>query len=205
MAIKSNTLFGNGRDDDRISGFKKVDLSVTTEYNNGFDELIGGMVVCSDGSVDASGKTIHLFNGQTALSAVNGLPLGLVYENTKPYPATTSGDNAAGVGHDSLDYARGGIYSAFHRPGNFVDVFDDFRNTAQIGSPAQNFSCPFVATDTFAVGSSVYATPQGSSYGMGRLTTDPTSATAIIGTVRANNGLSGNLQQFTIELGIRGL
>jgi hypothetical protein len=40
---------------------------------------------------------------------------------------------------------------------------------------------------------------------MGRLTTTATSATAIIGTVRANNGLSGNLQQFTIELGIRGL
>ncbi len=207
MAIRnSTTLFKQGRDDDRLTGFKKKTLSAVGEYNSGVDELIGGMVVCSDGSVDPTGLTIHLFNGQSAYSSANGGPLGLVYENTRPFPQT-SGDESQGRGGDTLDYARGNIYSIFHRPGNFVDIWDDGRNTAQIGNASkQNFSCPFVATESFVAGTKVFATDSGSDYGMGRLTTTATSATALIGIVRASlDGATGADQQFTLELTVQSL
>ena len=210
MAIKTSTVLGNGRDDDRISGFSKATLSGATNFNGGIDQLIGGLVVCQDNS-DITGKTLKLFQGAVALAVTNPLPLGLVFENTVGYSSVASGDYAAGKGFDSLDYARGGVYSVFHRPGNFVDVYDDGRNTAQVtvdvnGAPsaAQNFSCPFNAAESFPVGTPVYVTGKATSGSCaGRLTATATGATAIVGVVRASNGLSGNQQIFTIELGIR--
>ena len=77
MAIKTSTILGNGRDDDRISGFSKATLSGATAYNGGIDQLIGGLVVCQDNS-DITGKTLKLFQGAVALGVANPLPLGLV-------------------------------------------------------------------------------------------------------------------------------
>jgi hypothetical protein len=210
MAIKTSTILGNGRDDDRISGFIKVAAGWggASYFNGGIDAIIGGTVVCSDAS-DVTGKSLRPFQGAVAISNANPMPFGLVFENTKPYASVASGDQAAGRGFDSLDYARGGEYSIFHRPGNFVDLYDDGRDTTQItpdvssGTP-QNFSCPFVAADNFAVGDLVYATGAATVGKVaGRLTRVNTAATVVIGWVRAINGLSGNQQIFTLELNIR--
>ena len=141
MAIRSATQIGVGRDDDRWSpGFAK----------QAADVMFGGRVV-SQLQTDATGKTLEFYDGSLTLSSTNGVPLGLVYENTNPFSAVASGDSAAGSGFDGIDYARGGLYSVFHRPGNLVDVFDDARDAAQVarnlnggGTSLQNTSAPFI-------------------------------------------------------------
>ena len=195
MALRTTTAFQNGRDDDRSSGFKR----------SASERFFGGMVVTQD-NTDASGLTIKPFNGVAALAAANPLPLGLVFESNVQFPSAPSDpDQFAGKGFDNLDYARGGLFSAFHRPGNFIEVYDDGRSSTLVnrtensGGPSNQVeSAPFIVTDTFTVGLTVYATSEG------LLTTNSATATAVIGTVRAGAG-SGADQIFTIELGIRNI
>ncbi len=196
MIRPSSILLGAGRDDDRWSpGFKKA-ASAT---------LYGGMAVTQDNS-DTTGKTIKPFAGQTALSATNPLPLGLVFESSVLFPVTntTNPDGQAGYGYDNLNYARGGLYSVFHRPGNLVDVLDDGRNTVAVdrtvnggGTSSQAASIPFIAADNWAMGDTVYATPEGL---LTRVSTGTIGA-AKIGIVRAVSG-SGASAILAIELGI---
>lgn len=199
MAIRSAIQFGAGRDDDRLSpGFKKA--------ATGVGNLFGGQVVTSD-TTDASGKTIKLFNGQGAVSTTNPKPLGLVFESSVLFPVTNTAnpDGQAGYGYDNINYARGGVYSVFHRPGNIVEVFDDGRATNLVNrvtnagpTNSQPESAPFITSDSYVVGSPVYAT------GEALLTSDSTGATAEIGVVRAVSG-SGAAAILTIELGITSL
>jgi len=157
MALRSATQFGAGRDDDRWSpGFA---IAAGTA-------LFGGECVTQD-PTDLTGKTIHVFGG--VIDATHPFPLGLVYENTNAFtPGGASGDQAAGRGFDGLDYARGSLYSTFHRPGNVIDVVNDYRDTTVVaralnggGANNQGASCPFIASDAFAIGDAVYATAAG--------------------------------------------
>ncbi len=192
MAIRSATQLGVGRDDDRWSpGFAK----------QAADVMFGGLVV-SQLTTDASGKTLAIFNG--VVDSTHPVPLGLVYENTFPFRGIASGDNAAGNGFDSIDYARGNEYSVFHRPGNLVDVFDDGRDTAQIartlnggGTSLQNTSAPMIVADSWVVGSRIWSTAAG------LLTvTAPTAGTAAqIGYSRAVSGSGADLL-ISVELAI---
>ena len=197
MAVRiSSILMGAGRDDDRLSGFA-LPLTGTA--------LMGGQVVTSDETV-SDGKTLKLFNGGAVVSGTNALPLGLVIESTNPYPGGgASGDQAAGVGFDSLDYARGGMYSVFHRPGNLVDLYDDGRDTTQVTLNAgfQNNSCPFVANRTWIVGGGLWATALVALGKMGIIdNADAIGAgSARIGTLRAISGTGGETI-LTIELNI---
>lgn len=195
MAIRSSTLLGVGKDDDRWSpGFQKASTAT----------LYGGMVVTQDNS-DTSGKTIKPFAGQTAIGAANPFPLGLVFESSVLFPVTntTNPDGQAGYGYDNLNYARGGLYSVFHRPGNLVDVYDDGRNKTDVdrtlmsgATQAQGASCPFITSASWAIGDTVYCTPEG------LLTRDNDRASVIIGTVRAVSGSDENAV-LAIELGLR--
>ena len=194
MAIKTSTLMGTGRDDDRWSPGFVIPAGVV---------LYGGMVVTQDLAAvlpQIPAKTLKPFNG---VAGTDPLPVGLVYENTTAFlPGGASGDQAAGKGFDSLDYARGGMYSAFHRPGNIVDVFDDGRDTTSVsrarnagGAQFQGKSAPFIITDSFTVGVPVFCTTEG------LLTVDNTGATTKIGIVRAVEG-SGATTRFSLELQI---
>ncbi len=159
--IRSSSLLGVGRDDDRWSpGFSKVST----------DTFFGGMVVTQLAS-DATGKTLQhggIAGSEGIINADSPFPLGLVFEATNP-PLNTfaNGDTAAG-NFDSSAYAKGGAYSVFHRPGNLVDVLDDQRNTNQVarvkngsGTNTQNTSAPFIVSDAWAVGLPVYYTEEG--------------------------------------------
>jgi hypothetical protein len=195
MALRSATQIGLGRDDDRWSpGFIIAADTV----------LYGGEVVTQD-PTDASGKTIKVFGGVIVpgvLTTSFPFPIGLVYENTNAFtPGGASGDRAAGRGFDSLDYARGSNYSVFHRPGNVIDVFNDYRNTVLVnraknggGTSSQSTSCPFIASDNFAIGDLLYATVDG------LLTnTSPGAGTVVIlGHVRAASG-TGEDQVISVE------
>lgn len=184
--IRSSTLLGVGRDDDRWSpGFGK----------QASDTLYGGLVV-TNLTTDATGKTIKPFGvagSQGIITAASPFPLGLVFEATNPPLQTfASGDNAAG-NFDSSAYAKGNSYSVFHRPGNLVDVLDDQRNTTQVarvknggGTNTQNASAPFIVSDTWSVGAPVYSTEEGL-----LTTTAPTTAASSyvrVGFVRAVSG-----------------
>jgi hypothetical protein len=157
MALRSSTQIGLGRDDDRWSPGFSVPAGTT---------LFGGEVVTQD-TTDLTGKTLIVFGG--VIDGTHPFPLGLVYENTNAFtPGGASGDKAAGRGFDSLDYARGGMYSVFHRPGNLIDVLNDFRDTTVVaraknggGNNNQGRSCPFIASDAFAIGDQLYATSEG--------------------------------------------
>jgi hypothetical protein len=190
--LQTNTQLGVGRDDSRWSpGF--VIPSGTVLY--------GGEVV-TQLTTDLTGKTLQVFSG--AITSTMPFPIGLVWENTTAFgPGGASGDSAAGVGFDSLDYARGNEYSVFHDPGNVIDVLDDQRNTTQVvqtlnggGTVTQNASAPFITTDSFAIGNVLYATVAG------LLTiTPPGSGTIVaLGVVRATSGTPGTDQQvITVE------
>ncbi len=81
-------------------------------------------------------------------------------EPTTGYPnIAANGDTGAGLGFDTQDYAKGGLYSVFHRLGNMVDVYDDLRDRTQvtINAAAQNKSCPFIANRNYAVGDGIFA------------------------------------------------
>jgi hypothetical protein len=191
MAVRiSSYLLGNGQSDDRTTGF-----TAASTFNG-----ISGTVMTQD-PTDTTGMTIKKFDGSAVISSTNPLPLGLLIEPTRGSTnAAANGDTAAGQNFDTVDYARGGNYSLFHRPGNFVDVYDDFRDTTQatINGASQNASCPFVANRTWAVGDSVYAEANA--------LLDNVNAQAVggarIGTVRAVSG-SGAELILCIELGIR--
>ncbi len=192
MAIRSTTQLGVGRDDDRWSpGFKK----------SAADVMFGGLVM-SQLTTDATGKTLAIFNG--VIDATHPTPLGLVYENTNPFRNNASGDSAAGVGFDQIDYARGDEYSVFHRPGNLVDVFDDGRDTTQVarnlnggGTNTQNASAPFVVNDTYNIGSRLWSTSEGLLTSVA-----PAAGTAAqVGYVRAKSGSGADLV-LSVELAI---
>lgn len=193
MALRTSNAFKNGRDDDRTSGLKR---SLAERF-------FGGQVVTQD-NADPSGLTIQFFAGATALGVDNPLPLGLVFESNVQFPvAPQDPDQFAGRGFDNLDYARGGIHSVFHRPGNFIEVFDDRRSATLVdraensGGPSNQVeSAPFIVTDGFNIGDTVFSTDEG------MLTTNSTGATAVIGTVRAEAGSAAD-QVFTLELHIR--
>ena len=191
MALRSSTQIGLGRDDDRWSPGFIIPTGVV---------LYGGEVVTQD-TTDLTGKTLKIFAG--VVDATHPFPLGLVYENTNAFqPGGASGDGAAGQGFDSLDYARGAMYSVFHRPGNLIDVLNDFRNTVNTparvknggGSNSQGLSCPFIASDGFAIGDILYATVDG------LLTVTPPAAGVIValGQVRAASG-TGEDQVISVE------
>lgn len=180
MALRSSTQIGLGRQDDRWSpGFKIASGDV----------LFGGEVVTQD-TTDLTGKTLIVFGG--VLDATHPFPLGLVYENTNAFtPGGASGDNAAGVGFDSLDYARGAMYSVFHTPGNLIDVVNDFRDTTSVaraknggGTNSQGKSCPFIASDAFAIGDLLYATSEG----LLTKVTPAAGTVVVLGIVRAVSG-----------------
>ena len=196
MAIKSSTLLGVGRDDDRWSpGFTKL-AGV---------KFFGGMVVTQDPAV-LDPKEIKPFAG--VINGTNSFPLGLVFENSEAFPPNSdNADGFAGAGHDTLDYARGGKYSVFHRPGNLVDVSDDGRDTTQIALTAnngesvapQNTSAPFNVNVTYALNDILYATAEDRLVNVA-----PAAGTVVeIGRVRAINGLAGDAQVFALELQIR--
>jgi hypothetical protein len=190
MALRSATQIGLGRDDDRWSPGFIIPAGVV---------LFGGEVVTQD-TTDLTGKTLKIFAG--VVDATHPFPLGLVYENTNAFtPGGASGDNAAGQGFDSLDYARGAMYSVFHRPGNLIDVLNDYRNTVVVaraknggGTNNQGTSCPFIASDGFAIGDILYATVDG------LLTITPPAAGVIValGRVRAASG-TGEDQIISVE------
>lgn len=190
MALRSATQIGLGRDDDRWSPGFIIASSLT---------LFGGEVVTQD-TTDLTGKTLIAFGG--VVDATHPFPLGLVYENTNAYtPGGASGDHAAGRGFDSLDYARGNMYSVFHRPGNIIDVLNDYRDTSVVAAPKngggtnnQSKSCPFIASDNFAIGDTLYATSAG------LLTnTTPAAGTVVkLGHVRAASG-TGEDQVISVE------
>jgi hypothetical protein len=207
MAVKiSSVLLNAGRDDDRISG-----LVLSTLTPSASQQLFGGQVITQDEAAvpTGAGKTIVPFDGAADVSASNPFPLGLVIESTYPFPGGgVSGDNAAGVGHDTIDYARGGAYSAFHRPGNLVDVYDDKRNTqaVTVNAGQQNTSAPFIQNRTWLVGNEVFAADAALDSTLGRngLLDNVNAAGAggaRIGIVRAVSG-SGSDLILTIELNI---
>lgn len=152
MALRISSIIQNGgRDDDRLSGFLK-DASAAF--------FIGGMAVTQKADPSGAGKLITYFDGSAAIGVANLRPLGLVIEPTTGFPnIAANNDQGAGLGFDTQDYAKGGIYSIFHRPGNMVDVYDDLRDRTQVtinGAP-QNKSCPFVANRAFVVGDGIFA------------------------------------------------
>ncbi len=190
MALRSSTQIGLGRDDDRWSpGFVIAAATV----------LFGGEAVTQD-PTDLTGKTLQVFGG--VIDATHPFPLGLVYENTNAFtPGGASGDRAAGRGFDSLDYARGDMYSVFHRPGNLIDVLNDFRDASVVaraknggGTNNQGKSCPFIASDVFAIGDLLYATTEGL---LTRVA--PGAGTVVVlGHVRAASG-TGEDQVLSVE------
>jgi len=199
--IRSSTLLGVGRDDDRWSpGFIK----------QAADTLYGGMVVTQLTS-DATGKTLKIFGvagSEGIVTVANPFPMGLVYENTNPQPAVASGDTAAGAGFDSQSYARGAMYAVFHRPGNLVDVLDGNENLTQVarvkngsGTNTQNASAPFIVSDTWtAIGAPVYSTEEG----LLTVTAPDTGASNYVrvGILRASSG-TGNDLEIAVELNMQ--
>lgn len=190
MALRSATQIGLGRDDDRWSpGFVIAAGTV----------LYGGEVVTQD-PTDLTGKTLIVFAG--VIDAGHPFPLGLVYENTNAFtPGGVSGDRGAGRGFDSLDYARGDMYSVFHRPGNLVDVLNDYRNTVLVdraknggGTNNQSSSCPFIASDSFAIGNPLYVTSEG----LLTITAPGAGVEVSVGWVRAASG-TGEDQVISVE------
>ena len=190
MALRSATQIGLGRDDDRWSPGFAIPAGTV---------LYGGEVVTQD-TTDLTGKTLIVFGG--VIDATHPFPLGLVYENTNAFtPGGASGDQAAGRGFDSLDYARGSMYSVFHRPGNIIDVLNDYRNTVVAprtknggGANNQGSSCPFIASDGFGIGDLLYATAEGLLTKMA-----PASGTiVVVGHVRAASG-TGEDQVLSVE------
>jgi len=209
MAIKlGSALLGVGRDDDRLSPGFAATAGVT---------FIGGTAATQDFN-DSTGKTLTHFNGAADIDpADNIFPLGLVLEDSNPFPRPASGDSSAGAGFDIQDYAKGDLFSVFHRPGNFADIFDDGRDATQVkplqnaGGVAttnfQNQSAPFIVEDTWALGAAVYATVTGllttvkpTSADAGVAATDPV---ARIGRVRAVDGSGANLKiALELDLGV---
>jgi hypothetical protein len=199
--IRSSTLLGVGRDDDRWSaGFGKSST----------DTYFGGMVV-TQLTTDSTGKTLlhgGVTGSQGIINATSPFPLGLVFEATNPpLQAFANGDNAAG-NFDSSAYAKGGEYSVFHRPGNLVDVLDDQRNTTQVsvvknggGSVTQNQSAPFIIGDAWAVGLPVYYTEAG----LLTITAPTTGASDYVrlGFVRAVSASAGPDLVVAIELNMQ--
>jgi hypothetical protein len=155
MALRiSSVLLNAGRDDDRISGLMPTAALLAA------GGVIGGQVITQDQTVPG-GQTFKLFDGGSVVGATNPFPWGLVIEPTHGYTGGgASGDQAAGRGFDTLDYARGGLYTAFHRPGNLLDAYDDQRDKSQVtvNAGAQNNSAPFVQNRTWNVGDAVFAT-----------------------------------------------
>jgi hypothetical protein len=198
MAIRISSVIQNGgRDDDRLSGFVK-DASAPF--------FIGGMVVTQKApDATGAGKNMTYFNGAAVISATNPRPLGLVIEPTTGYPnIAANNDQGAGLGFDTQDYAKGGLYSAFHRPGNLVDVFDDLRDRTQvvIAATPQNKSCPFVSARTWAVGDTVYACdPAVGQAGLLDNVASP-AGSARVGTVRSVTNAGLGTPMLTIELAI---
>lgn len=197
MALRISSVIQNGgRDDDRLSAFSK---------DTAAPFFMGGMAVTQKADPSGAGKVITYFDGSAAIGAANLRPLGLVIEATYGYPGiAASGDNAAGLGFDTQDYAKGGLYSVFHRPGNFVDVYDDLRDRTQvtINAAPQNKSCPFVANRAWAVGDGVYAAdPALGQAGLLDNVASP-SGSARFGTVRSVTDAGLGTPVLTIELGI---
>ena len=147
----SSVIQNGGRDDDRLTAFTKDTAAAF---------FIGGLAVTQKADPSGAGKVITYFDGSAAIGAANLYPLGLVIESTTGFPGiAANNDQGAGLGFDTQDYAKGGLYSVFHRPGNLVDVYDDLRDRTQvtINAAPQNKSCPFVANRGWAVGDTVYA------------------------------------------------
>ncbi len=199
MLELGSSLLGVGRDDDRVSpGFKQPSGT----------ELFAGMVVTQDNSGgNEDGRQLQLCDGIVDPSSNLSFPLGLVIENTNPFKRPASDDSSAGVGHDIQDFAKGGLVSVWHRPGNFADVSDDFRNDTAFlralnggGTSSQNTSAPFIVADPWAVGTKVYCTSEG------LLTTViPPGASGVIvariGYVRAVQGTGADIK-FALELSL---
>ncbi len=207
MAVRiSSYVMNAGRDDDRISGLKPDPTAVTGIVNSA--ALVGGMIISPGpiGTPDAGGKIFQFYDGLPLAfgtpGSVNPFPWGLLIEPNAGFPrAGASGDTAAGQGFDSLDYARGGLFSAFHRPGNILDVYDDFRNRAQVTilALAQNQSCPYIQNVTWAAGDIVYSSVAADGQ-IGLLSNIPTAAGSVsIGHIRAVNG-TGADRILTVEL-----
>lgn len=206
MAVRiSSILLNAGRDDDRISGL----LPVIT--NGAPQDIYGGMVITQDPTATptGAGKTFKSFDGNAVVSATNPFPWGLVIESTfGSNRGGASGDTAAGRGFDTVDYARGGSFSAFHRPGNLVDVYDDQRNRTQVtvNGGLQNQSAPFIQNRAWAIGDVVFASAAAVDTTLGRVgLLDNVNAAgaggARIGLIRAVNG-SGQDLILTVELDI---
>lgn len=175
MSVRiSSILLNAGRDDDRISGLVPVITAGIPQ------EVWGGMVITQVASATptGAGKTFTTFDGNAVVAAANPFPLGLVIESTFPSNrGGASGDTAAGLGFDTVDYARGLAFSAFHRPGNLVDVYDGKQNRTQVTNNGgqQNQSAPFVQNRAWAIGDAVF------------------SADAALDTTLARNGLLDNV------------
>jgi hypothetical protein len=177
------------------------------------------MAVTQKADPSGAGKTLTYFNGAAAIGAANLRPRGLCVESTTGFPGIAAGgapipssglagaplmDPSAGLGFDTQDYAKGGIYSVFHRPGNLVDVYDDNRDRTQvvINGVNQNKSCPFVKSRAWAVGDGVYAADPALGQA-GLLDNVPSPAgSARFGTVRSVTDAGLGSPVLTIELGI---
>jgi hypothetical protein len=190
MAIRSSSQLGVGRDDSRWSPGFSIAAGVT---------LYGGLVVTNDVATDSTktGKILKAFGNVNGIpNTSNPIPIGLVYENTLPFSPPASSDTSAGYGFDIRDFARGGLYSVFHNPGNLVDVFDDFCNTAAVtrnnldgtAGPSQGTSATFLTNLTYALGDKLYATNEG------LLSNQTPGALAVsVGIVRAVSGTGANM------------
>jgi hypothetical protein len=192
----SSVIQNGGRDDDRLSGFLK---------DSAIPLIFGGMVITQKADPSGAGKIIVFFDGSAAIGVANLRPLGLAIEPTTGFPGiSANNDQGAGLGFDTQDFAKGGIYSVFHRPGNLVDVFDDLRDRTQVvinGTP-QNRSCPFVANRVYVVGDAIYAADPG--LGQAGLLDNAASpsGSARIGTVRSVTDAGLGSPVLTIELDI---
>jgi len=192
----SSVVQNGGRDDDRLSAFIKDPLAPF---------FVGGMAVTQLADATGAGKTITYFDGAAAVGVANLRPLGFVIESTYGFPGIAANDDqGAGIGFDTQDYAKGGLYSVFHRPGNLVDVYDDLRDRTQvtINGAAQNKSCPIVANRAWAVGDAVYAAdPALGQAGLLDNVAGP-SGSIRFGTVRSVTNAGLGTSMLTIELDI---
>ncbi len=191
----SSMIMNNGTFDSRLSGLRRADETLS---------FWAGMAITPDASSGPAGegKKFKAFDGTSPVSKTNPFPWGLVIESTRSStPAFVNDFNQMGSGHDTLNYAWGGDYSAFHTPGNTADVSDNFEDPTPVTVNAgqQGVSCPFVLNDDWAgnVDAPIFADANG------LLTLTPAPDQGVqLGILRAVNG-SGAGIILAVELQIQ--